>query len=116
MAPKIKKPTSSHWGSYYAEIDDNKLIGMRPYQKDKDPSMIANGMIDAIDDDLRIKVPHIRKGYLREIRKELINKKISVTGKRSREKRGLDDFVAVSWDEAIEIASFELSRIDFVFK
>ncbi len=61
MASKIKKPTSSHWGSYYAEIENNKLIGMRPYEKDKDPSMIANGMIDANDDDLRIKVPQIRK-------------------------------------------------------
>ena len=111
MTSKIKKPTSSHWGSYYAEIENNKLIGMRPYEKDKDPSMIANGMIDAIDDDLRIKVPHIRKGYLREIRKEILNKKISITGKRSREKRGLDSFVEVSWEEALEIASFELSRI-----
>ncbi|MDA9289183.1 molybdopterin-dependent oxidoreductase, partial [Alphaproteobacteria bacterium] len=111
MASKIKKPTSSHWGSYYAEIENNKLIGMRPYEKDKDPSIIANGMIDAIDDDLRIKVPHIRKGYLREIRKEILNKKISITGKRSREKRGLDSFVEVSWEEALEIASFELSRI-----
>ena len=111
MASKIKKPTSSHWGSYYAEIENNKLIGMRPYEEDKDPSMIANGLIDAIDDDLRIKVPHIRKGYLREIRKEILNKKISITGKRSREKRGLDSFVEVSWEEALEIASFELSRI-----
>ena len=116
MPSKIRKPTSFHWGSYYAETENEKLVGMRPYENDKDPSSIANGMIDSIDDDLRIKVPHIRKGYLREIRKELANSKMSLTGKRAREKRGSDNFVAVSWDEAIDIVSFELNRIKKKYK
>ena len=116
MANKSKRPTSFHWGSYYAEIEDEKIVAMRPYEKDKDPSTIANGIVNTIDDELRIRVPHIRKGYLREIRKELANSKMSLTGKRSREKRGLDNFVAVSWEEAIDIVSFELSRIKKKYK
>jgi hypothetical protein len=84
MSFKNRKPTSAHWGSYYAEVDDNKLVGMRPYEKDKDPSLIANGIIDAIDDDLRIKVPHVRKGYLREIRKEMSSSKDNMASKRNR--------------------------------
>ena len=56
MPSKIRKPTSFHWGSYYAETENEKLVGMRPYENDKDPSSIANGIIDSIDDDLRIKV------------------------------------------------------------
>ena len=111
MPSKIKKPTSFHWGSYYAEIENEKIIGMRPYENDKDPSKIANGIINSVDDELRIRVPHIRKGYLREIRKELANSKMALTGKRSREKRGSDNFVSVTWEEAIDIVAFELNRV-----
>ena len=116
MPNKIKKPTSFHWGSYYAEIENEKIVGMRPYESDKDPSKIANGIINSIDDELRIRVPHIRKGYLREIRKELANSKMSLTGKRSREKRGSDNFVPVSWEEAIDIVAFELNRVKKKYK
>ena len=112
MANKSKRPTSFHWGSYFAEIEDEKIVAMRPYEKDKDPSTIANGIVNTIDDELRIRVPHIRKGYLREIRKELANSKMSITGKRSREKRGSDNFVPVSWEEAIDIVAFEMNRIN----
>ena len=108
MPNKIKKPTAFHWGSYYAETEDEKLVSIKPYEKDRDPSSIANGILDSVDDELRIKVPHIRKGYLREIRKELANSKMSITGKRSREKRGSDSFVPVSWEEAIDIVSFQM--------
>ena len=111
MPSKTKKPTSFHWGSYYAEIENEKIVGMRPYENDKDPSKIANGIINSVDDELRIRVPHVRKGYLREIRKELANSKMALTGKRSREKRGSDKFVTVSWDEAIDIVAFELNRV-----
>ena len=86
MPSKTRKPTSFHWGSYYAETENEKLIGIRPYENDKDPSKIANGIINSIDDELRIRVPHVRKGYLREIRKELANSKMALTGKRSRDK------------------------------
>jgi biotin/methionine sulfoxide reductase len=111
MSSNIKKPTSAHWGSYYAEVNNNKLIAMHPYEKDKNPSLIANGIVDAIDDELRIKVPHIRKGYLKEIRKEKLDSKNYTTGKRSREKRGSDKFVPITWEEAFEITAFELKRI-----
>ena len=111
MPNRTKKPTAFHWGSYYAEVEDGKIVGMKPYGQDRDPSNIAKGIIDTVDDELRVKVPHIRKGYLREIRKELANGKMAITGKRSREKRGSDDFVPVSWEEAIDIVSFELNRI-----
>ena len=116
MPSKIRKPTSFHWGSYYAETENEKLVGIRPYENDKDPSKIANGIINSINDELRIRVPHVRKGYLREIRKELANSKMALTGKRSRDKRGSDSFVPVSWEEAVDIVAFELSRIKKNFK
>ena len=116
MPSKIRKPTSFHWGSYYAEIEDEKLVGIRPYENDRDPSNIANGIINSVDDELRIRVPHVRKGYLREIRKELANSKMSLTGKRSREKRGSDTFVPITWEEASDIVAFELNRVKKKYK
>ena len=56
-------------------------------------------------------MPHIRKGYLKEIRKEKLDSKNYTTGKRSREKRGSDKFVPITWEEAFEITAFELKRI-----
>ena len=52
MANKSKRPTSFHWGSYYAEIEDEKIVAMRPYEKDKDPSTIVNGIVNTLDDPL----------------------------------------------------------------
>ena len=73
MPNKIKRPTSFHWGSYYAETQDDNLVALKPYEHDTDPSSIANGLVDSVHDSLRIKFPHVRRGYLREIRRELRN-------------------------------------------
>ena len=97
MQKKIKRPTSFHWGSYYAETQDDNLLTLKPYELDRDPSNIANGLINSINDNLRIKFPHVRRGYLREIRRELSNPKLSLAGKRVRNKRGSDTFVKITW-------------------
>ena len=88
MQKKIKRPTSFHWGSYYAETQDDNLLTLKPYELDRDPSNIANGLINSINDNLRIKFPHVRRGYLREIRRELSNSKLSLAGKRVGNKEG----------------------------
>ena len=116
MQKKIKRPTSFHWGSYYAETQDDNLLTLKPYELDRDPSNIANGLINSINDNLRIKFPHVRRGYLREIRRELSNSKLSLAGKRVRNKRGSDTFVKITWDEAIEIVAFELNRVKKKYK
>ena len=116
MPKKIKRPTSFHWGSYYAETQDDNLVALKPYELDKDPSSIANGLVDSVDDNLRIKFPHVRRGYLREIRRELSNSKLSLAGKRVRGKRGSDTFVQITWDEAFEIVAFELNRVKKKYK
>ena len=116
MPKKIKRPTSFHWGSYYAETQDDNLVALKPYELDRDPSSIANGLINSINDKLRIKFPHVRRGYLREIRRELSNPTTSLASKRVRNKRGSDPFVQITWDEAIEIVAFELNRVKKKYK
>ena len=51
MPNRTKKPTAFHWGSYYAEVEDGKIVGMKPYGQDRDPSNIAKGIIDTVDDE-----------------------------------------------------------------
>ena len=72
MSTVTKKTTSAHWGSYYSEVKNNKLLALHPYEKDPDPSSISNGMIDAIDDHLRIRKPHVRRGWYEAFKKKKI--------------------------------------------
>ncbi|MBT6139255.1 MAG: molybdopterin guanine dinucleotide-containing S/N-oxide reductase [Rhodospirillaceae bacterium] len=92
-------PTSAHWGTYFAEVRDGKLIAVHDYAKDPSPATIGPGIVEAVDDPVRVRRPMIRKGFLEH-------------GKDSdRAGRGVEPFVAVPWDEALDIASAELERV-----
>lgn len=91
-------PTSTHWGTYYAEVRDGKLVAVHDYEKDPAPAIIGPGIVEAIDDKVRVRRPMIRKGWLEK-------------GPASRAGRGAEPFVAVPWDEALDMAAAELKRI-----
>jgi biotin/methionine sulfoxide reductase len=92
-------PFSTHWGTYYAEVQDGKLTGVRDYPQDPDPAEIGPGIVDMVDHPTRIGRPMIRKGFLAD-RKD-----------SDRTGRGREPFVAVPWDEALDIAAAELKRV-----
>ena len=96
-------PTTTHWGTYLAETRGGKLVSMRPHSQDKNPSRISEGIPSAINDDLRIRVPHIRKGW------------IANKSGRQKQDRGKDAYVPLPWDEAIEIASEQLKNVKTKF-
>ncbi|WP_226893362.1 molybdopterin guanine dinucleotide-containing S/N-oxide reductase [Nisaea sediminum] len=91
-------PTSMHWGTYFAEVENGKLVAVHDYEKDPAPAIIGPGIVDAVDDAVRVRRPMIRKGWLEK-------------GPASRESRGGEPFVAVPWDEALDMAAAELKRI-----
>jgi len=91
--------TSTHWGSYHAVTEAGHLKDMIPFDRDGDPSPIGKGIIDVIDDPLRITRPMVRRGWLE-----------GRGGKRTG-RRGEDSFVSLGWDEAIALAGDELQRI-----
>ncbi len=64
--PKIPRlvPTSTHWGNYLLEVEDNKIKGVLPVEQDECPSPIGHSLLDALDDNCRIPQPMIRKSYL----------------------------------------------------
>ena len=96
---RIKKITSSHWGAFEAIIENGKLISTKPFEEDLNPNDISKFIPNAVYHETRVKLPHIRKGWLSN--KETRNKNL----------RGDDEFQEVPWDEAIEIAAEEISRV-----
>ena len=90
---------TSHWGTFTAEVEDSRLVGVRPFAQDPDPSPIIHSIVDAVYDESRVTRPMIRKGWLDH----------GPGG--NREKRGAEPFVAVSWDEALDLVAGELERV-----
>lgn len=87
--------TASHWGTYrvaYANGLPSRLAG---FEADSDPSPIGDAMLETLGGPCRIGAPMVRKGW-RE---------------GDRASRGRDDFIEVSWDEALDLVAGELNRV-----
>lgn len=91
--------TSSHWGSYRIEVSNGRVAALHPLADDPDPSSIGDGIVDVLDGPTRITEPMIRRTWLEE-----------GPGART-ERRGADEFVAVSWSTAFDRVAAELDRV-----
>ena len=91
--------TSSHWGTYRAKVNNGKVTELIGWENDKDPSPIGPGIVDIHDNKTRIDKPMIRKSW------------IDNGPGTNNNLRGIDPFVAVSWDEAENIVAKELNRV-----
>lgn len=91
--------TSTHWGTYRAEVTGGKVIALTPFEHDPDPSPIGAGILDVLDGPTRITAPMVRKSWLR-----------GGPG-TAGELRGEEEFVEVSWPEATRLVADELTRI-----
>ena len=89
---------STHWGTYETSKNNQNNIKINKWSKDPNPSDFGLGFLDAATSDLRINQPHIRKEWL----KDRHNKK---------NLRGLDEFVPVSWEEAINLTGSEIQNV-----
>lgn len=90
---------SSHWGPFRAEVENGRVVGVRPFEKDPDPSPIITSMPDGLYAKARVAEPMVRKGWLEH-----------GPGGR-REARGADAFVPVSWERALDLVADELARV-----
>ena len=90
---------SSHWGAFTAEVEDGRLTGVRPFAHDPSPSALIHSIPEAVHDESRVARPSIRKGWLDR------------AAGGHPEKRGIDPFVEVPWDEALDLVSGELARV-----
>jgi len=91
--------TLTHWGAYDAEVADGQLTALRPISGDPDPSPIGPGMVQAVDDAVRIHQPMVRKDWL------------DMGPEAHAGRRGRGPFVAVSWERALDLVAGELDRV-----
>ncbi|MFK8014285.1 MAG: molybdopterin-dependent oxidoreductase [Gammaproteobacteria bacterium] len=86
-------PTSSHWGNYRVEVENDKLVAIHPYAADTNPTPIGQSLLDARDKNVRIPQPMVRQGYLDN------------PGSSDGSRRGKEPFIPVSWDTALDLAA-----------
>ncbi|WP_300584181.1 molybdopterin-dependent oxidoreductase [Marivita sp.] len=88
--------TSSHWGAFEVDVENDHIVATRPFLCDPDPNGIPDILPAAVHHRSRVARPSIRCGWLEQ---------------RDPTGRGTDDFVELPWDEAFDIASQEIERI-----
>ncbi len=92
-----RRLTLTHWGAYRVQGEGDALT-LEPLAGDPDPSPIGQSIAGARDTPLRITQPMVREGYLRH-------------GPASRERRGREGFVPVSWERAERLVADEVGRV-----
>ncbi|ETW94223.1 MAG: hypothetical protein ETSY1_35795, partial [Candidatus Entotheonella factor] len=91
--------TGSHWGLFDAEVEEGVLVGIQPFAGDPHPTPLVHAMPSAVYHRSRITWPMVRKGYLEQ----------GIESDRAG--RGVEPFVPVSWDEALDLVAAELQRV-----
>jgi biotin/methionine sulfoxide reductase len=90
-------PHSSHWGAFSVQVREGG-VDIVPHPRDLDPSALLANIPASIAHRARIARPMIRRGWLEH-------------GPGADSKRGRDEFVAVSWPRAFDLAAAELRRV-----
>jgi biotin/methionine sulfoxide reductase len=88
----------SHWGAFLAEVEDGRVVGVRPFEQDLEPSPIIEAVPDALYSKTRVAQPAVREGWLKN-------------GPGSGNGRGRESFVPVSWERALDLIAGELTRV-----
>ncbi len=94
FSPIKKIPSASHFGAFYAYVQDGKIKDIEPQGKDSRPGMMK-ALVDRNYSNSRIKYPYVRKSFLE--------------GKPNNKLlRGKDEFVRVSWKKALKLVAKKL--------
>jgi biotin/methionine sulfoxide reductase len=90
-------PHSSHWGAF-SVLRRAGGIEIVPHPNDPDPAALLGNIPASLSHRARIAMPMVRKGWLED-------------GPVPDRRRGREDFVAVPWPEALDLAARELRRV-----
>lgn len=96
-------PHAAHWGAFTILVEDAKVLGIEPFEKDPDPSPIIHAVPDWLDEDVRVPQPLVREGWLK------------AREKSDGSARGSDRMVPVSWSEANRLVAGEVRRVSETF-
>src|SRR6267378_3953921 len=89
-------PHSSHWGAFSVRAR-GRDIEVVPHPDDPEPSTLLGNIPAALSHRARIARPMVRRGWLER-------------GPAPDDRRGRDEFVAVSWSRALDLVAAELRR------
>ncbi len=96
-------PHSAHWGAFDAVVRDGRLIEARPRVGDPDPSTMLEALPQMVHGVTRVLRPAVRKGWLDD--------RLAGRIGTSNAGRGSDPFIALPWDEALDLLAGELDRV-----
>jgi biotin/methionine sulfoxide reductase len=88
----------SHWGAFSAIVEAGRIVGVKPFEHDPDPSPLIEAIPAAVHSHLRIAQPMVRQGW-------------QPGGGRAGEGRGREPFVPVSWERALALVAGEIDRV-----
>ena len=90
----------SHWGAFWATVEDGRFTKIRPWEGDYHPSEQLPGVQDIVYNAARIRYPMVRRAYLEK------------GPQAERDSRGDGDFVRVTWDQALDLVAGEIKRLE----
>jgi biotin/methionine sulfoxide reductase len=90
----------SHWGAFLAEVEGERIVGVRPFEQDPDPSRLIEAIPAAVHSQTRIAQPMVREGWLAQRGRD-----------GSGKGRGRESFVPVSWERALDLVAGEIERV-----
>ena len=102
-APGSEILTGSHWGAIRMKVDGGRAVGIRPWEKDPRPALVLDGILDSVYSPTRIKYPMVRRAFLEH------------GPGTDPEARGDGDFVRVNWDQALDLVTKELQRVEITY-
>ena len=88
----------THWGVVKTTVVDGKISKIEPIPEDRRPSPNLKALAELPYAPSRIRYPMVRESYLKE-------------GIASRDRRGEDKWIRVSWEEALDLIASELKRV-----
>ncbi len=98
-AAPVTRLSVAHWGAFTADVAGGRLVRTRAFARDPDPNRMVTVMRDVLYAPNRIKSPMVRQGFYRD------------RGRSDTTGRGVEPFVRVSWDQALDIVAAELRRV-----
>lgn len=93
------KVTGCQWGAVRAKVENGRVTEIKPFEFDKHPTEMINGIKDIIYGEARVRYPMVRVDWLKN------------RANSDRSRRGDNRFVRVSWKEALDLFYEELERI-----
>ena len=93
--------TATQWGVYDVTVENERITAANGIAADPHPAPLRQALVDGVQHPVRVDGPAIRRGWLAA----------AEGGRPTGAGRGDDTFVAVPWDEALDLAATELQRV-----